>query len=94
MPDRPKRLVILHGGGTVPGTRHHMVMLISEFLSDLDVEAVHLYGTNRYVEADGILVHVDLSVVPRRIRRFAQPNPSRSMPTPPTSASASPWTAC
>ena len=78
----------------MPGTLHHMVMLISEFLSDLDVEAVHLYGTNRYVEADGIFVHVDLSVVPRRIRRFAQPNPSRSMPTPPTSASASPWTAC
>ncbi len=77
MPDRPKRLVILHGGGTVPGTRHHMVMLISEFLSDLGVEAVHLYGTNRYVEADGIFVHVDLSVVPRRIRRFAQRYPKQ-----------------
>jgi hypothetical protein len=77
MPDRGKRLVILHSRGTARGARHHMVMLISEFLGDLGVDVVHLYGTDRFVEADGIFVHVDLSVVPRRIHRFAQRYPKQ-----------------
>lgn len=77
MPDRPKRLVILHSRGTARGARHHMVMLISEFLDDLGVDVVHLCGTDRFVEADGIFVHVDLSVVPGHIRRFAQRYPKQ-----------------
>jgi hypothetical protein len=77
MTDRPRRLAILHDRNTPRGAQHHMVMLISDFLSDLGVEVIHLHGTGRYVPADGIFVHVDLSVVPRRIRRFAQRYPKQ-----------------
>jgi len=77
MTDRPKRLAILHGRRTPRGAQHHMVMLIADFLSDLGVEVIHLHGTGRFVPADAILVHVDLSVVPKSITRFAQRYPKQ-----------------
>ncbi len=75
MSDRPRRLVILHSRSTPPGARHHMVAIIADRLAALGTEIVHLHGTGRFVPADGILVHVDLSVVPPEVARFAQRYP-------------------
>ena len=47
MPDRPKRLVTPHSRRTARSARRHMVMLISDFLSDPGVDVVRLYGTDR-----------------------------------------------
>ena len=71
MSDRPRRLAILHSRSTPRGARHHMISQIEIHLNALGVETVHLYGTRHYEPADAIFVHVDLSVVPDQVRRFA-----------------------
>lgn len=71
----PRRIVILHSRRTPRDARHHMVAIIADRLAELGTEVVHLHGTSRFVPADGILVHVDLSVVPADVARFAQRYP-------------------
>jgi len=75
MLDRPRRLAILHSRSTPRGARHHMISQIESHLNALGVETVHLYGTRQFEPADAIFVHVDLSVVPERVRRFAAKYP-------------------
>ncbi len=75
MTARPKRLVILKGRGTPRGARHHMVALIAEHLARLGVEITYLHGTDKFVPADAVFVHVDLSVLPPAYVRFAQRYP-------------------
>lgn len=49
-----------------------MVMMMADFLREMGVDTVHLYGTSRYEPADALFVHVDLSLVPREYLEFAQ----------------------
>ncbi len=72
-----KRLAILHSKRAQPGARHHMVMMIADFLTEMGVEIVHLHGTERFEPADAVFVHVDLSVVPEAYLSFAQRYPKQ-----------------
>lgn len=80
MTEQPKKLAILHSRATAPGTRHHMVSVIADDLAELGVEVVHLYGTGKFVPADAIFVHVDRSVVPEDVVRFAARYPRQINP--------------
>lgn len=80
MTEQPKKLAILHSRSTPPGGRHHMVSVIADNLSELGVEVIHLYGTGRFVPADAVFVHVDRSVVPRDVVRFAARYPRQINP--------------
>ena len=71
----PRRLAVLHSRFTPPGAPHHMISVIERYLRDLGVEVVHLYSPHRFVPADAILVHVDLSVVPDNVASFAAKYP-------------------
>lgn len=72
---RPKRLAILNSPATPRGVRQHMVAFIEDFLRESGVEVIHLYGTDRFVPADALFVHVDLSVVPDSVGQFASRYP-------------------
>lgn len=70
-----KKLAILHSKHTLPDARDHLILEIANLLPALGVEVIHLYGTQRFVPADAVLVHVDLSIVPDAYARFAQRYP-------------------
>lgn len=75
MAERNTRLVILHSRAAARGAPHHMVSVIAAHLERRGVEIVHLYGASKFVPADGVLVHVDLSVVPPAYERLARKYP-------------------
>lgn len=75
MTQRPKRLVILQSRSTPRGARHHMVAMIADHLARRGVEVIHLHGTDEFVPADAVFVHVDLSVLPPAYVRFARRYP-------------------
>ncbi|MDP1555551.1 MAG: hypothetical protein Q8L84_08840 [Hyphomonas sp.] len=77
MTERPKRLAILHSRAAPRGTRHHMIVVIADRLREMGIEVVDLYGTDHFVPADAVFVHVDISVVPPSLQRFAQRYPIR-----------------
>lgn len=68
----PRRLLILHSRAAPRGVRQHMVCVIADHLAARGIEVVDVYGTSQAVPADGVLVHVDLSVVPAAYAQFAQ----------------------
>lgn len=49
----------------------YLVHLLAQMWREDGLEVVDLYGTDRFVPADLVLVHVDLSVVPERYLEFA-----------------------
>ncbi len=71
MQARRKKLAILHDEGA-PRTGQHLVGKIAEHLRAWDVEIVNLYGTGYFEPADAVFVHVDRSVVPAKLVRFAR----------------------
>lgn len=75
MSARSRRLAVLHSRATPAGAPHHMISLVEKHLRELGVEVVHLRNPNRFVPADAIFVHVDLSVVPDKITRLAAKYP-------------------
>ncbi|MBK8196811.1 MAG: hypothetical protein IPK75_00475 [Acidobacteria bacterium] len=77
MTDSRKRLAILHSAGTPRGVDHYVVVELAQQLAGMGVDIVHLHGTSKFVPADAIFVHVDLSVVPRQVAQFAQRYPIR-----------------
>lgn len=77
MQARRKKLAILHDEGAPRGSHQHMVGKIAEFLRAMDVEIVNLYGTGYFEPADAVFVHVDRSVVPAKMVRFARRFPEQ-----------------
>lgn len=75
MTEPRKRVAILHGANTPRGASHYLVVKISEFLTRMGIDVVPLHGTRHFEPADAIFVHVDLSVVPASIARFARRYP-------------------
>lgn len=71
-----KRLAILHAPAMQRGARHHMIVLIADRLREMGVEVIDIYATERHVQADALFVHIDLSVIPESVTRFAQSYPS------------------
>ncbi|MFN7164064.1 MAG: hypothetical protein ACK4P2_04530 [Hyphomonas sp.] len=75
MMDAPRRLVMLHSRSTPRGARHHMAARIADHLAERGTEIIHLQGTDVFVPADAVFVHVDLSVLPQAYAQFAQRYP-------------------
>ncbi len=50
-------------------------MLMTPFWEAWGINVIHVYGTERFVPADAVLVHVDLSVVPEDYLEFAHRYP-------------------
>jgi hypothetical protein len=57
------------------GPRNYLVHHLAELWRRDGLEVVYLYGTDRFVPADLVLVHVDLSVVPAEYPEFAAQYP-------------------
>jgi hypothetical protein len=53
----------------------YVVTFLADIWRDAGHEVVFLYGIRRFVPADLVLVHIDLSVVPARYLRFARRYP-------------------
>lgn len=68
-----KIAVLFHKGTRNPAV--YKVHYLAEFWREDGHDVVYLYGTRRFVPADILLVHVDLSVVPSEYLRFAQRYP-------------------
>jgi hypothetical protein len=56
-------------------TRQYLISSFAEIWRALGIEIVYLFGTDRFVPADLIIVHVDLSVVPEDYLDFARQYP-------------------
>jgi hypothetical protein len=57
------------------GPAHYLVDHLARFWCEDGLEVVYLHGTDRFVPADILLVHVDLSVVPEPYFEFASRYP-------------------
>ena len=58
----------------------HLVHNFAQVWREEGLEVVYLYGTERFVPADLVLVHVDLSVVPEAYLEFAAQLPPNLCP--------------
>lgn len=76
MAERGKRIAVLfHARERDLDPRLYLVGHLAELWREDGLEVVYLYGTDRYVPADLLLVHVDLSVVPEAYLEFASGYP-------------------
>lgn len=66
-----KTLAILHKRTAPAGETPHMVSLIAQDLEAMGIEVVHLEDISTFVPADALLVHIDRSVLPAAVTRFA-----------------------
>jgi hypothetical protein len=67
------KLVVLHHDRTdAPRQRGYLIHSITPHLRRRGVEVLHHAGTHGVPDADAVLVHVDLSVVPERFRHAAE----------------------
>lgn len=65
-----KRIAILFHARRPPSVQY-LVEILGRFWHDDGHEVVYLHGTERFVPADLLIVHVDLSVVPEPYLEFA-----------------------
>lgn len=70
-----KTLAILHKRSAPAGESQHMVSLIAQDLEAMGIDVVHLEDTETFVPADALLVHIDRSVLPEAVTRFAAQYP-------------------
>lgn len=70
-----KIAVLLHEGERYPPKTRYIVHHLANFWRDDGHEVEFLFGVGRYVPADIILVHVNLSVVPPEYLEFASRYP-------------------
>ena len=67
--------VLLHESDRHYDTKRYVIGHLARFWREDGHEVVLLYGTDEYVPADILVVHVDLSVVPKPYLRFAMRYP-------------------
>jgi hypothetical protein len=67
--------VLFHARERDVAPRLYLVNKLVEFWREDGLEVVYLYGVDRFVPADLVLVHVDLSVVPLEYFEFAAQYP-------------------
>jgi hypothetical protein len=63
--------VLFHAWGRTLAPASYLVHHLAQLWRKDGLEVVYLYGTDRFVPADLVLVHVDLSVVPEPYLEFA-----------------------
>jgi hypothetical protein len=63
--------VLFHEQDTPTSIQQYLITYYTKFWHEKGTHVVALYGTARYVPADLIIVHVDLSVVPEPYLEFA-----------------------
>jgi hypothetical protein len=66
---RPRIAILFHKRQRATG--HYLIRSFVEAWRAVGIEAIELFGTDRFVPADLVLVHVDLSVVPQEYLDFA-----------------------
>ena len=74
-PGGPNRIAILYADGHKPGSRHHMICVLADFWRGDGIEVFDLAGTDKFVPADLLIVHVDRSIVPQAYADFARRYP-------------------
>lgn len=67
----PGRIAILNAQNFVPDSRIHLISILADFWRADGIEVVELSGTQVFVPADVLIVHVDRSVVPASYAEFA-----------------------
>jgi len=65
--------VLFHKRDLNPGS--YIIHQLAEIWAQMGHEVIYLFGTRRYVPADVLIVHVNMSVVPRRYIAFADRYP-------------------
>jgi hypothetical protein len=71
-----KRLAILfHEGETPDSVKSYVISDMAQYWREDGHEVLQLFGTSRFIPADLVVVHVDLSVVPESYLAFARRYP-------------------
>lgn len=69
---RNHRIAILfHENETEKTVKHSLISIFSQFWEEDGYEVTYLFGTEEFIPADLLFVHVDMSVVPDRYLEFA-----------------------
>lgn len=64
--------VLLYKNDTQQTLKQHLIFLLAEYWRNDGHEVIFLFGTDKFVPADLLFVHVDLSVVPDDYLEFAE----------------------
>lgn len=75
MNHRKRIAVLFHENDRGRDLSAYIVWLLAEIWKEAGHEVVLLFGTRRFVPADVVLVHIDLTVVPETYFRFARRYP-------------------
>jgi hypothetical protein len=67
--------VLFHEKQTQDSLQHYVISRVAEHWREDGHEALYLFGTSKFIPADLVLVHVDLSVVPETYLEFARRYP-------------------
>jgi hypothetical protein len=70
-----QRIVILMHENAENRKRKHLINILADYWREDGCNVIFLYGTKRFVPADLLFVHVDLSVVPDAYLTFAERYP-------------------
>jgi len=74
-PDRKRIAVLFHENDRDRDLSEYAVMGMADIWREAGHDVVFLFGARRFVPADLVFVHIDLSVVPERYFRFARRYP-------------------
>ena len=74
-PERKRIAILFHENDRDRDLSAYVVWFLADLWREAGHDVVLLYGIRRFVPADLVLVHVDLSVVPERYFRFARRYP-------------------
>lgn len=72
---KKKIAILFHGKENPANVKDYLITYYAQIWVDRGDEVIFIFGTERYVPADLIIVHVDLSVVPEEYLQFAAEYP-------------------